>query len=189
MTIKITSKTKKGSLLARVQEMSGVDLSACYQCKKCSGGCPVAKLSKFPPSEIIRRLHLGAGDELLDADFIWLCLSCGTCYARCPMKINFSSVADAMKQLAVEKGRAKPKGNAPFFNDAFLQMVKQYGRSYDLGMIMTYKLGTGRLLEDAEKFPGMLKKGKMAMLPSSGANKKQVRRIFEKTKRAGGKVK
>jgi heterodisulfide reductase subunit C2 len=187
MTIKISSKTKKTGLLPSVQEMSGVDLSICYQCKKCTSGCPVAKMSKFPPSEIIRRLHLGAGEELLDIDFIWLCLSCGTCYARCPMKIDFASVVDTLKQLAVAKGKAKPEGNVPLFNDAFLQTVKQYGRSYDLGMIMAYKLGTGKLMNDAEKFPEMLRKGKMAMLPASGADKKQVRRIFDKTKQAGGK--
>jgi heterodisulfide reductase subunit C2 len=187
MTIKISNKSQKQALLPRVQEMSGIDLSVCYQCKKCTGGCPVAKLSKFPPSEIIRRLHLGAGEELLDADFIWLCLSCGTCYARCPMKIDFASVVDSLKHLAIEKGKTKPEGSVPLFNEAFLQTVKQFGRTYDLGMIMAYKLGTGKLMNDAGKFPRMLKKGKMAMLPASGADKKQVKRIFDQTKQAGGK--
>lgn len=187
MTINIKSKSHNKGLLPVIEEISGVDLSVCYQCKKCTGGCPVAKHSKFPPSEIIRRLHLGAGDEILESDFIWLCLSCGTCYARCPMQINFAAVVDSLRHLALKKKKASPKGNVPLFNRAFLQTVKAFGRSYDLGMIMAYKLGTMTLMNDTEKFPAMLKKGKMAMLPDSGADREKVKQIFNRVKKNEGK--
>jgi heterodisulfide reductase subunit C len=183
----MTIKTRGQGLLTTVGEMSGVDLGVCYQCKKCSSGCPVAGLSKFPPSEIIRRLHLGAGDELLEADFIWLCLSCGTCYARCPLQINFAAVVDALRQLSLKKAKAKPQGNTPLFNRAFLQTVRSFGRTYDLGMIMAYKLGTMTLMDDIKKFPAMLKKGKMAMLPASGADKNKVKQIFTRVNQTKGK--
>jgi len=186
MTIKISSKSKNKGLLPVVEEMSGVDLSVCYQCKKCTAGCPVAKLSKFPPSEMIRRLHLRAGEELLDSDFIWLCLSCGTCYARCPMQINFAAVVDSLRHLSLEKGKARPRGNTPLFNRAFLQTVKAFGRTYDLGMIMVYKFGTMTLMNDTEKFPEMLRKGKMAMTPASGADKNKVKQIFDRVKKLRG---
>ena len=88
MTIKIKKQAADSGLIRFVEEMSDVDLSGCYQCKKCSSGCPVAKNTQSPPSEIVRRLHLGAGNELLESDIIWICLSCETCYARCPMEIN-----------------------------------------------------------------------------------------------------
>jgi heterodisulfide reductase subunit C len=189
MTIKISSNANTKGLLSVIEEMSGVDLSVCYQCKKCTCGCPVAKHSKFPPSEIIRRLHLGAGDELLKSDFIWLCLSCGTCYARCPMQIDFAAVADSLKHLALEKTKVNTKGNVPLFNRAFLQTVKAFGRTYDLGMIMVYKLGTMTLMNDTEKFPAMLRKGKMAMLPASGADKNIVKQIFSRAKQIRGNVK
>ena len=60
MTIKIKKQSEKG-LRQTVEEMSGVDMSLCYQCKKCTSGCPVTKYVKSPPSEIVRRLHLGSG--------------------------------------------------------------------------------------------------------------------------------
>ena len=53
-------------------------------------------------------------------------------------------------------------------------------------MVAAYKLGTGKLMADTEKFPTMLKKGKLALLPPRGADTKTVKRIFAKTK--GGKA-
>ena len=121
---------------------------------------------------------MGAGDELLQTDLIWTCLSCETCYARCPNEINFAGVIDALRSIALEKGVAKPKGNVPLFNRLFLNTVKSYGRAYDLQMIALYKLGAGNIGQDMDKFPAMLKKGKMAVLPPSGADKGKVKRIF-----------
>lgn len=186
MTTRISKQKAPGDLLKIVQEKAGVNLSACYQCKKCSIGCPVSDLTESPPSEIIRRLQLGADETLLQTDLIWTCLSCETCYARCPNQINFTAVIDALKSLAVERGVARPEGDAPLFNRLFLDTVKSYGRVYDLQAIALYKLKTGSLKQDMDKFPAMLKKGKMAILPPSGADKDKVRRIFKKAAHTKG---
>jgi heterodisulfide reductase subunit C len=179
--LKIRKPTSAAALRERVRETSGVDLSACYQCQKCTSGCPVAALVKEPPAEMVRRLQLGADDGLLERDLVWTCLACETCYARCPMGINLAAVMDALRALASEAGAVAPKGNAPLFNRAFLASVKTFGRAYDLSAIITYKLGTGNLMQDTDKFPAMLKKGKMALLPPSGADTRTVKRVFEKT--------
>ncbi len=182
MTIKIKRQTAEKSpgkgLIHLVEERCGVDLSLCYQCKKCSSGCPAARYSTMTPSEIVRRLQLGAGNELLKSDFIWLCLSCETCSARCPMQINVAAVMDALRILSLAGGVAPPKGNMPLFNRLFLGMVQRFGRTYDLPTIALYKLRAGNLSQDMEKFPTMLRKGKMAVLPPSGADKKTVKRVF-----------
>jgi len=181
MTMRITKQKATESFLKAVQETADVNLSSCYQCKKCSIGCPVADQIESPPSEIIRKLQLGAGTELLNTDLIWTCLACETCYTRCPNRINFPAVIDALKSIALEKGTAKPEGDAPLFNRLFLNTVKSYGRAYDLQAIAIYKLRTGNLKQDMDKFPTMLKKGKIAILPPSGANKDKVKRIFRKS--------
>jgi heterodisulfide reductase subunit C len=180
MTIKIKKQPAAESLIRIVEKRADVSLSKCYQCKKCSVGCPVAGQTESPPSEIIRRLQLGAGDELLQTDLIWTCLSCETCYARCPNEINFAAVIDALRSIALEKGVAKPEGNPPLFNRLFLNTVKTFGRAYDLQMIALFKIRTGNIMADTEKFPTMIKKGKMALLPPSGADKRKVRRIFDR---------
>jgi heterodisulfide reductase subunit C len=189
MTITIAKNKQVEGLVRRVEEISGVDLGACYQCKKCTSGCPVSKLAKSPPSEIMRRLHLKAGDELLDSDIIWMCVSCETCSARCPMGIDVAAVMDALRTLALEKKAAKQEGNVPLFNRAFLATVKLFGRTYDIAMIAAYKMGTLKFMADTEKFPAMLKKGKIALLPPTGADRKTVRRIFKKAKQNRGGAK
>ncbi len=189
MTIKIKKQFAPGSLLRIVEKKAEVSLDRCYQCKKCSVGCPVAGQTESPPSEIIRRLQLGAGEELLQTDLIWTCLSCETCYARCPNEINFAAVIDALRSIALDKGVAKPKGNPPLFNRLFLNTVKAFGRAYDLQMITLYKIRTGNIRQDTEKFPAMIKKGKMALLPPSGADKRKVRRIFDRMPQHKGTTK
>jgi heterodisulfide reductase subunit C len=186
MTLRIKKQAIGSGLSRVVAEISGVDISRCYQCKKCTSGCPVAGLTQSPPSEIVRRLQLGASNELLENDFVWMCLSCETCYARCPMEIDVASVIDALRSLAREMGAPVPRGNVPLFNRLFLRMVKAFGRSYDLPTIAAYKLGTGNIRQDTEKFPTMLRKGKMAVLPPSGADKHVIKRIFEKVPKSKG---
>jgi heterodisulfide reductase subunit C len=125
---------------------------------------------------------MGAGNELLESDMIWTCVSCETCSARCPMGIDVAAVMDALRKLALERGASKQEGNVPLFNKAFLKTVEMFGRSYEMGMIGAYKLGTGKLMDDTEKFPTMLMKGKISLVPSLGGDRKTVKRIFKKTK-------
>jgi len=166
-----------------VATLSGTDLDVCLQCKKCSSGCAVAGLTQVRPAEVMRRLHLDAGNALLAADLVWTCVSCETCSARCPMGIDVAAVMDALRKLALERGAPKPVGNVPLFNRAFLKTVRMFGRSYELGMIAAYKLGTGKLMNDTEKFPAMLMKGKIALLPPRGGDRKTVERIFQNVKK------
>ena len=181
--IVLTKDKSAQALINRVQEISGVDLSACYQCKKCTSGCPVAQMVESSPAEIIRQLHLQAGDELLDSEIIWACASCETCTTRCPMGIDGAAVMDAMRQISLEKNKAgKAPGKVALFNKAFLKTVELFGRSYEIGLIAAYKLGSGKLMNDTDKFPTMLKKGKLALLPPKGADKATVKRIFKKIK-------
>lgn len=180
-------KTKTGNeLKGAVEKLSGADISVCLQCRKCSSGCPVAKLARFRPSEIMRRLHLGAGNELLESDILWMCVSCETCSARCPMGIDVAAIMDALRKLALCRGASRQQGNVPLFNKAFLKTVEMFGRTYEIAMITAYKIGTGKLMNDTEKFPAMLRKGKISLTPPLGGDRKTVRRIFKKTKQSKG---
>ena len=177
MPIRI-KKEKTDRMIDTIQERVDVDLRVCYQCKKCAAGCPVTGMTASPSFEIVRRLQLGAGNEILDSDIVWTCASCETCFARCPMGIDLASVMDALRILALERGAAIPAGNVPLFNKAFLKTVRVFGRTYDLAMIAAYKIGTATFMKDTDKFPAMLKKRKLALLPPRGADKKTVKRIF-----------
>ena len=186
MPIKIKRAAPGRGILDQVKALSGIDINACLQCKKCTNGCPVAGFTDSSPSAIIKKLQLGAGEEILESEFIWVCASCATCFSRCPMEINMADVMDALRVLAEAKGVAKPAGNAPLMNKILLGTIKTFGRTYDLGAMALYKAGTSSYGKDLDKVPTILKKGKIALLPPLGADRKAVKRIFnnlEKTRK------
>ena len=96
------------------------------------------------------------------------------------MGIDIAAVMDALRMLALEENAAVPVGNVPLFNRAFLKTVSLFGRTYDIAMIAAYKLGTRKFFQDTEKFSAKLKKGKIALTPPRGSDRKTVKRIFKK---------
>jgi AraC-like DNA-binding protein len=50
-----------------IAKEAGVNLKDCYQCGKCTAGCPLADSMDLMPREVIRYLQLGAIDVVLDA--------------------------------------------------------------------------------------------------------------------------
>jgi heterodisulfide reductase subunit C len=100
------------------------------------------------------------------------------------MEINMVQVMDALRVLAEETGAAKPDGNIPLMNKILLGTIKTFGRTYDLGAMALYKAGTASYMKDMDKVPMILKKGKIALLPSQGADKKMVKQIFNHLEKA-----
>lgn len=180
MAIIISKGIRQEGILKTIKEMTGVDVRTCLQCKKCTNGCPVTDFVKNPPSEIIRKIQLDMGNTILKSDLVWMCASCETCLTRCPMKIDMAAVMDALRVLAQQKGAPTQKGNVPLFNKAFLKTVEIFGRSYDIATIAAYRGGSFNLFQDVSKFPAMLKKKKIALIPSFKANKRNIKKIFNK---------
>jgi heterodisulfide reductase subunit C len=103
MRINISRKKIKSSFVGKVEEISGQNLLACYQCGKCSAGCPAVSDMDILPNQIIRYAQLGFKDELLQSKSIWICASCFTCNSRCPKGINIAEVIEAIRQILLRK--------------------------------------------------------------------------------------
>ena len=99
--IKICADTVNSNFVKRVAELSGVDPNECYQCGKCSAGCPITEEMDIIPSQVIRFIQLGQEQDVLESKTIWLCASCLQCYSRCPKGIDFSSLAEALRYLSM----------------------------------------------------------------------------------------
>jgi heterodisulfide reductase subunit C len=99
MRTNLSRKKIRDSFVDKVQELSGQNLLACYQCGKCSAGCPAVTEMDILPNQIIRFAQLGLKDELLASKAIWICASCLTCNARCPKGINIAEVIEALRQI------------------------------------------------------------------------------------------
>ena len=167
-------------LLEEVRQRSGTEVSACFQCHKCSTGCPIGPDMDYLPSQILRLVHLGAETEVLASRSIWLCASCEACTARCPMAIDIAGVMDALRIMAIDRRTALPDAHGKQFHRSFLGSVRRHGRVYEMGMMAAYKLRTFDLLSDVDKVPRMLAQGKLAMLPGRSGGVGDVRKIFRR---------
>ena len=103
MRVRISAETIRSDLVRRVEEISGEDLTACYQCGKCSAGCPAAGSMDILPNQIIRLIQLGLVQDALESETIWFCAACQTCYARCPKGIDLTRVMEALREIAMQE--------------------------------------------------------------------------------------
>jgi len=103
MRIEIDAEKIKNNLVAKISEISGQNLLSCYQCGKCSAGCPVASEMDLLPNQVIRLAQLGLIDELLNCKSIWLCASCFTCNVRCPRGVNIAEVMEALRLILLRQ--------------------------------------------------------------------------------------
>src|SRR3972149_3494847 len=71
-------------------------------------------------------------------------------------------------------------GGGPFGGGAAGGAVRRRGRVFELGMIAAYKLRSGDLLSDVDKFPRMLAKGKIGLLPKRSGDAKRLKEIFRR---------
>lgn len=175
----------KTGLSGDISEHIDVKVEKCYQCGKCSAGCPVASEMDYPPSLLLRMIQTGDKEleqKVLKSYTIWLCVSCEMCYQRCPMEIDIPTLCDYLRSKSLQLELVHPKAkNIVKFHKAFLSSIKDTGRLYELGLIAKYKLGSMNLTQDVELAPAMISKGKLHFLPEKIKNTAQMKRIFNKT--------
>jgi len=169
--------------IAHVEEESGQNVNKCYQCVKCSGGCPLAFYMDFPPSLIMRMLQNGMKDEVLNSRTIWTCASCSTCTTRCPRNIDVAKVMDTLRIMARRKGITEQGKFANTFNNLFLFTVKNFGRLYEAGLLGGMNMKTGRPLNSFEFVFPMLTRGKVKFLPHTIKGTGEMKRIFANVQR------
>jgi len=167
-------------LVEEVERRSGTQPSACFQCHKCSSGCPIGPEMDLLPSQVMRLVQLGAEAEVLQSQAIWLCASCEACTTRCPMGIDIAAVMDTLRMLAIDRKVALPDSRGRQFNRSFLGSVRRHGRVFELGMMTFYKLRTGDFFADVGKVPQMLAKGKLSLLPHRSGSSKEVKQVFRR---------
>ncbi len=160
-----------------------VEPELCYQCGRCSAGCPVQEFFDLNTMEVVRLAALGAEHELITSSTIWLCASCETCSTRCPNSIDIARLMDALREWALIRGAQNAEPRIEKFHNAFLGSVKRWGRIHELGMIGGYKMSSGDLFGDMGLGMKMFAKGKIHILPHKIKGKDEIREIFIKSKK------
>jgi heterodisulfide reductase subunit C2 len=171
------------TLAQKLRNATGVSVSRCYQCGKCTAGCPMAEEMDYPPSHILRLLQIGRDDldeKVLGAYSIWVCLTCETCYARCPQEVEITKMMDYLRGEAVRLKKVNPRA-ADFisFHKTFLDSIHYVGRLYEVGLIAGYKARSWHLFQDVLMAPKLFFLGKLKLFPHLIKNRKNLSRIFK----------
>ncbi len=159
----------------RIRIERRIKVADCYQCTKCSSGCPLTFAMDFLPHEIIRLTALGQEDLVLGSNTVWVCSSCETCTTRCPNDIDIAGVMDYLKEQAVATGRAVPQPHVLAFHRSFLADLRLSGGRLNepllMGLFMlksgqaVSKLKDKSLLEDLKLGLAMFHKGRFSLKP------------------------
>jgi heterodisulfide reductase subunit B len=166
--------TLQSELAEEIKEISGENVYLCYQCKKCTAGCPVASYFDLTPHEVMRACQFGQRDMVLNSRTIWICAACETCSTRCPQGIDIARIMDVLEIMAQERGiRAKARP-VPMFYKAANRTIDLFGRMWELGlmaelyarMFFARELDLGQVFKyDMPMALKMLRTGKLKLLP------------------------
>ena len=175
-----------------IDRLAHTSVGDCYQCGKCSAGCPMAEHMDLMPNQLIRLVQLGRIDRAMRSEAIWKCVSCMTCSTRCPKLVDCAGVMDALRQLAVEQGvAAEDRVRTVLFQQAFLDNIRRNGRLCELELIGVFKTkgfladrSISLLMKDALLAPQLMKRSKFHLRGERVQDRGIVERIFKKCEQA-----
>jgi len=137
----MTSKKPDSSLRLRVLGKIGEHKPYnCYQCIKCTSGCPSMKMLELKPHEVVALTKAGFIEELVDSGIIWTCATCLKCKERCPQAVAPVDLILALRNLAVEKEAKVP--------ESFLQSLSMI---LDCGFVSRPQQTVTRKLEKTDR--------------------------------------
>jgi heterodisulfide reductase subunit B len=137
----------------------------CYQCVKCTSGCPLAEHMDLHPNQVLRAVQLG-DESVLESKTIWVCAACQTCTTRCPQGIDIAAIMDELRIEAKQRGIEPALPDVDKFSRLFLTDIRLMGRLYEVGLVAGRNLLTGKLFKDMDMATEMLKRRKLSFLPS-----------------------
>jgi heterodisulfide reductase subunit C len=163
----------------QVAQDANVDFDDCYQCGKCSAGCPMAHAMDVVPRQLIRSLQLGFIDKALNAKTPWICANCMVCSARCPQGVDIAAIMLAVRRTAKDRG-LQPVREADVFDDAFVGNIRSWGKSNEAILAMKYNLFSGHLVQDVLNAPKMAVRGMIGPKIHSVKDKGAVKHLVDK---------
>ena len=168
------------NLAETIRKETGENVFLCYQCQKCSAGCPVVEHFDLAPNQVMRAIQFGQKEMVLHSKTIWLCAMCETCATRCPHDINITKIMDVLKIMAKNEKIKSKVPSVPLFYQAAMRGIKWFGRMYEAGLmgeIYLKQMWAGQLnfgqvwKNDMPMALKMFKNGKLKIFPTFGKPK------------------
>lgn len=178
--------------LDQVEAAGPFDAGACFQCRKCTNGCPVTFAMDLYPDEVIRWVLLGQKEKVLNSKTIWVCAACETCTTRCPNGVKIAELMDSLKEMAIQEGVPSPQKQVLTLHQTFLNNVKRRGRIFEATLLPIYMLRSGEIwkkwkegtwFDEAMLGWQVFYKGRIPIFPKGIKGKKEVREILTHPKK------
>jgi heterodisulfide reductase subunit C2 len=175
--------------LTEVERSSGIKVSACFQCRKCTNGCPTTFAMDIYPDQVMRCIQIGLKKEALESATIWVCASCETCTTRCPNEIDIAGVMDFLKQTVVQEKTQARERKVLTFHQVFLDDIRKRGRVFEAGLMQNYLLKSGELmhklkdrslLDEMRLGWTMYRKGRLSLLPKRIKGREEIKDLFKR---------
>jgi len=167
-----------------VRARIGENVYSCYQCVKCTSGCPLADQFDLTPNQVMRAVQLNDA-RVLESRTIWLCVSCYTCATRCPRGIDVTGVMDALRIEARERGIPAAVPEVAAFNSLFMRLARTFGRIPELVLMALFNLVQRKPFGNAELGWQLLKRGRLKWFPTFVRPPRKVRPISAPATKVG----
>jgi heterodisulfide reductase subunit C len=175
--------------LPRVEGETGANLSACYQCERCTNACPVSQYMDIKPHQVIRHVQLGWREQLLGSSTIWVCLSCEMCSTYCPNEVAVSAVISYLRNQAFHSSIPPKEKALALFHQTFLRQLQKNGRVNEFWLmeafnrqpqILKSKLTNGSFKEDLSLGWALWRKGKLHLIPSRSKAVNEIKDVYRR---------
>lgn len=168
-------------------------LELCLQCGTCGGSCPSGPDMEHTPRALFAMIDAGMKEQVLSSNTPWYCVSCYYCMVRCPQEVKITDIMYTLKRMAIQEGNYQDStaSDAPGFSETFIDLVENYGRSFEVGIAARHHLRHHplKMVGMATGFGlDMLRKGRMDITPNRIDNLDQLKAILKKAKELGGEA-
>ena len=175
--------------LRRIEADTNANLSACYQCERCTNACPVSAYMDIQPHQVIRHIQLGWREPLMASTTIWVCLSCEMCTTYCPNEVAVAETISHLRKMAAGSETTPAEPLLAAFHRTFLRELQRFGRVNEFWLmtalntnprVFKQKLKNGDLAREFELGITLLRKGKLNLIPRRCTALKEIRAIYRR---------
>jgi heterodisulfide reductase subunit C len=164
--------------IAQISRAADVNLDDCYQCGKCTAGCPMSHEMDLVPRQVIRSLQLGLYRQALTARSPWVCAQCQVCSVRCPQEVRIAELMLAVRHAAKREG-LKVMREPDIFDDIFVNNIRSKGRNNEALLAGFFNLKSGHLMQDVLNAPRMAARGMIGPKFNRVEDRAAVRRLVD----------
>ncbi len=156
-------------------------INQCYQCGKCSAGCPVA--AGDGPASPSARAACGIGECGAHSRFPEHLAVPDLPYLRrtMPNGIDVPALLDPIRHEVLRKNISTRESQVPAFHAIFMKNIRTWGRVHELSLIGMYKMKTKTYFSDMELAGRCSGKAGFTWIPHRSGHLSEVKEVFKQS--------